>query len=693
MLTTVDLQKISAAETHYLFTTVALHAYAFCQTYPEIFKNLHQYGTQLINSHNTGVGPTMDVTTAGKHAFAIGNRNLYVLDISDPGRPRPLGKLGGLGRVRQLVVDGNLAYVASREDGLHIVDVKDPTKPKLLCHYDTIEFATGICKSGDVLFVACRSFGVELIDVSDPAAPKHLSIARTGEAQSVVSHNGQLYAGVWAASEVVTVDVKNPWRPKIVSRTQLDGFGDGVDVHGDHLFVATGHHSRKRPRSKTGDPGYGNGHGMEIYSLVDPTTPEFVSRVKFPSGYDIHHDLWSVTVANGHAFVADTINGVFVVDVRDLQQPRIVRHWKAPLRKSAKGPNYVAGLIPAKNHIYVAAGRSDLHVLAAPGLAQAPINRREVSVKIPASRPAEKDLAYRIYRSTGQIYAADFAGQTVIAACGADGTHVLKINPQIERLSLHHAGGKATDVCVAGANILIAEGTAGLGVYHLQASGKLLERGRYRVRGNTIRQVEAPGDGRYALVQIGVHKIQILDLKDPANPRKVLEDQHPGLLYGDQLMRGLIDDRYACAFWHVSGLHWYDLQAEGGPRYTAENFPGRTGSGNGLIVHNNRTMAITRGGYLLLDRGDNRPPSEVPVHRIGKQSRHLGKPVISGDHLYVADRPSGILTIANIEDPERPKLVRQINLSGNPSRPAVQGDILIVPDGYHGLLIFDRKLW
>ncbi|MBL7040640.1 MAG: hypothetical protein ISR77_18535 [Pirellulaceae bacterium] len=34
MLTTVDLQEISAAETHYLFTTVALHAYAYYHRHP-----------------------------------------------------------------------------------------------------------------------------------------------------------------------------------------------------------------------------------------------------------------------------------------------------------------------------------------------------------------------------------------------------------------------------------------------------------------------------------------------------------------------------------------------------------------------------------------------------------------------------------------------------------------------------------
>jgi hypothetical protein len=187
-----------------------------------------------------------------------------------------------------------------------------------------------------------------------------------------------------------------------------------------------------------------------------------------------------------------------------------------------------------------------------------------------------------------------------------------------------------------------------------------------------------------------VHKIQIVDVTNPADLHKVLEDQHPGLLYGDQLMRGLIEDRYTCAFWHVSGLHWYDLKAEGGPRHTGDHFPGRIGSGNGLIAHAGKTMAITRGGYLLLDRDERRELSEVPMYRVGGLHRNLGKPTIAGNRLYMVDRQFGLVTIANIADGKNPKLIDQFELPGNPSRSIVHNGVLIIPDGYHGLLVFDR---
>ncbi len=694
MLTTVDLQKISAAETHYLFTAVALHAYAYYHRHPELFTTASELGPKLENTFNVGIGPTMDVTIRGDHAFAIGSRSLHVLDITNPGTPRRVGKLDGLGRVRQIVVDGNHAYIASREDGLFIVDVSNAEKPSLISRHDTIEFATGICKSGNVLFVACRSFGVELIDVSDPSHPKHLSIARTGEAQSVVEQNGFLYAGVWATSEVVTVDVRNPWQPQIVSRTPLDGFGDGVDVDGTWLYAATGHHSRKRPRAKPGDPGYGHGHGLEVLSLTDPVHPRLVSRVKFPPGYDIHNDMWSVTVANNHAFVADTHNGVFVLDVSVPASPRFKGHWVPPDVPSRKGGGkergFIGGLVPCSDHVYVAGGQSDLHVLAASGIATAPATEATTPVTIEKTPPPDVKNGYRVYQPGGQVYGVDFLGDIAIAACGTDGVHVLKVFPEFERLSQRTTMGKATDVSVNGNRIFIAEGINGLGIYQLSAEGMLKEVGRYGVPDKTIRQVEIPGDGRYAVLQIGIHKIQIVDVSDASRPQRILEDQHPGLLYGDQIQRGLIDDRYTCAFWHVSGLHWYDLQADGGPRYTGDNFAGRIGSSNGLIAHRNSTLAITRGGYLLLNRDERRPLADVSLYKIDARRRHLGKPTISGNQLVTVNRQSGLVTIADIADQRQPKLIDQFTLPGNPSRPVIHEGVLVIPDGYHGLLAFDR---
>ncbi|NUP99436.1 MAG: hypothetical protein HUU35_06235 [Armatimonadetes bacterium] len=189
------------------------------------------YGAPLRRLGGLGVGPTMAVTVSGGYAYLIGRGTLRVADLAESTRPRVVGQLSGLGNTRQIVVVGDTAYVASREDGLYVVDVADPRNPALLARYDSVEFATGLAHSGDVLFIALRQFGVELVDIRDPAQPRHLSLVRTGEAQSVTCRDGWLYAGVWGTSEVVVADVRDPWRPRITARVPLGGFADDGRHH------------------------------------------------------------------------------------------------------------------------------------------------------------------------------------------------------------------------------------------------------------------------------------------------------------------------------------------------------------------------------------------------------------------------------------------------------------------------------
>ncbi len=698
MLDRVDLDKIAAGETHYLFTVVALHLYARYFQSPEFFRSTATgepggFGPELPIVADAGTGPVIDVAVEGHLAFAIGQGSLRTLDISDPKNPRILGQLSGLGGVRQIEVRGPTAYVTSRQDGLFIIDVGDPAEPRLLSHFDTIEFATGVAISGDVLFVACRNYGVQLIDVSDPSLPAHLSLVRTGEAQSVVSRNGYLYAGVWATSEVVVVDVRDPRHPVITAKLPLDGYGDGVDVAGGHLYVATGHHSRETPRQAPGDPGFGRGHGLEVFEIADPARPQFVSRVKFPPLYEIGNDMWGVTVADGHAFVADTWNGMFVVDVTDPRQPEIVARRTLPFVEKHQRAGFVGGLALTDGHVLLAGGATDLHVIAAPDLAGSPRREpdRPAGLSLPDPTPDPAPEGWSLYRSSGQVHAAALLDDsTAVIACGSDGVHLVSLSPEIRLIATFPTGGFATDVAVSGSRVFVAESAGGLSIWEM-SDGALERVGNYRIPGRAIRQVEVPAPGTRALVQAGANQFLILDVSDPAKPARLLEDTRHGLLYGDQLMRGLVDDRYAGVFWHVSGIHWYDLGATPVPQFSGDNFAERTGSANGLVAFGGKTLATVRGGYLLLDRSERRPLDQLTVHPIGELRSHPGVPSVSGNRLYTANRSTGLVTVTDLSDPTQPRLIEQFETAGNPGRIAVGGDgLVLIPDGYHGLLIRGR---
>ncbi len=306
-----------------------------------------------------GMGPAMDVQYYRGKVYAIGEGSLRWYDTRVAASETAVQRtVNGLGHVRQLCVQDDIAYVTVREDGLFVVDV---VRQQVLAHYDTIELATGIAVAGNVAFVACRTAGVELVDVSQPQSPRHLSTIRTGEAQSLCVQGSVLYAGVWGAGELVICDVADCYAPTVLARAKLKGYGDGVAVRGDYAFVATGHHRKGQEAARPEDPGYGQGHGLEILDVSDPGHPVAVSRVEFPQLYRLGMDMWDVRVAGDRAYVADTYNGVFVVDISQLQAPRVVARYQLPFVERRADPSPAAGVSVGDGCVYVAGAWSDVH--------------------------------------------------------------------------------------------------------------------------------------------------------------------------------------------------------------------------------------------------------------------------------------------------------------------------------------------
>lgn len=635
-------------------------------------------GLPIIGALRTG--PAMDVAVDGERAFVIGRGKLHAVDISEPGRPRVLGSLDGLGNTRQIAVADGVAYVSARESGLFIVDVRAAT-PALISHYDSIEFATGVAVAGDVLCIAQRHFGVELVDVTEPGHPRHLSTIRTGEAQSVAYREGMLYVGVWGTSEVVTADIRDPLRPRIVSRVPLDGYGDGVAVHGGKLFAATGHHSRA-PHGKPGDPGHGNGHGLEIFSLADPASPRFLGRVKFPRFYDIGNDMWDVQVVGTTAFVGDTHNGLFAVDVGDPAAPRIIARVELPKPSAgSRHADFVGGFGLLRDHVYVAGGATDAHIIAAKDLA-VPVGRDLGAVPVvPRNRPPSGDGAYR---PDGQVHAVAARGDLAVVACGRAGIHSLRIDGGLSPLHALAARGLVTDVCIFGDVVFAAEGAAGMSVWRLGNDGGLAKLGRYEVPGRTVKYLSVPGPGRFALLQVGGSTVHIVDVSDPARPRLAMEDTRHGLLYGHQLGDGLLGGRYAAVFWHVSGLHWYDLREER-PVFAGQHPEGRFDPLNGIAVLGDRLIATRNGGLVRFDEAEKRPLDSLTVHRAGK-TWLTGKPTVAGTRVALANRALGNVFLLDVTEFEQPRLLDTLSLEGNPGRVAFTRDGMLIPAGYDGLI-------
>ena len=656
------------------------------------------FGPQLPIVRSLGLGGSMDATVEGDTLYVIGQGNLHVADISDPTAPSIVGRLANLGNTRQIEVHRGVAYVTAREDGLFIVDVKTPNSPTLLCHYDTIELATGIALSGDLAFVACRTAGVELVDISDPRRPGHLSTVRTGEAQSVVARNGFLYAGVWGSKELVICDVGDPYRPAVISKTPLDGYGDGVALRGSYCFVATGHHARGWRRDD-GDasPRYGAGHGLEIFDVGDPAKPVFVSRVKTRRFYRIGMDMWDVMVAGDYAFLGDTYNGVFVVDISDIEKPRLVGHRQlAPTPRTIDGletgeslPAPVGGIALAKDTLYVAGAWTDLHVVDATGMARPPEKEPDRGPQIPPGRPPEADSRFRVYRPDGQVYGVALIDDTALVAAGTAGLHAVALWPEIQRLRVFPTDGFARDVAVQGEYAYVAEATGGLSIWKRDGDSVLQRVARYRPERGGVAQVVVPPPGRYALLHVGQNELQIVDVRNPRKPTLILTDKYLGLFYTFPLVRNLLEDRYAGCLWHATGYRWYDLYGGPKPVYSGDHLAMRANFADGMTPSGSQALLVYRGKYTLIARDEKRPLEDLAFH--GVPGHYVsGKPTIDGTTLYLSNRVRGTATALDISRIESPRLLADVQLDEHPGPVVVHGGIPLIPAGYQGLLVWEQ---
>lgn len=660
----------------------SLHV-AYAQETPRPGLPEQQYGKRLDYHKVEGVGPCIAAHVVDNRLYAIGQGTLYVLDISAPRTPKLLGKLSGLGTTRQLVIRGHIAYITARQDGLWVVDISDSRRPALLSHYDTVEMATGIWVSGSVGFIATRQYGVEIVDVSDPRHVRHVSTLKTTEAQSCWARDGLLYIGDWVPKKLLVADVRDPRQPKLVGEALMDGFGDGGCLRGKYCFAATGHHARTGNK----EAGQGKGHGLEIYDVSQPERPALVSRVKFPTLYSIFNDMWSARVAGNHCVVADTHNGLFVVDIRDVARPAIVAHAQLPFVPHAKLFDSVGGVALADGVIYAAGLYTGLYVVPAPGMASPiTVEPDHPPVLSPLSASPPQDPDFHVYRPDGQVQSVTVRGDIAWTACGSAGIQAVKLGEKLEPIGRWPGRGDVCYVSVCGHRLYAAESKGGMGIYEIEPGPRLTEIGRLTIPDKGVKQVMAPAPGHFAMLHCGGSELSIVDVADPAKPTIVLRDNQIGLFYGDQLVDTLVAGRYLVARWHRGGPSWYDVS---GPKpVRTSNTPESaffTWNDFGC-VWKDELLITTRGKYVLLKPNESRPMDQVPTYGIQGMSIG-GRPNAAGNLLAISRRPNREVLVVDVTDITRPQLKHQYSFFGHPGACAFWNGHVVVPAGYQGLLL------
>ena len=629
--------------------------------------------------------------TDGDYLYAGAGDQIYSIDISNPLQPRVLSSTRVYGLIRQMVVRDGTLFASARESGCWIVDVSKPEHISLITRYETVELATGIEVAGNVLFLGTRQNGVECVDVSDVRHPVHIRMEKTGESQSVCYKDGILYSGEWGPHCITVIDAADMSALKTLGTVNLQGFGDGVWISGNYLYVSTGHHLVAPGLSE--EERHGNGHGVEIFDITDPRNPVFVSRVAFDKAFSRYNDYWTPRPCSDGKYLvcADTVNGLYVVDSSNPQHPELISRVHF-LTKDGKDIA-VNSVAVAKGVVFAALWNSfGLVGFVCPEAypdvrekGRAPVN---AGYRFPYQTAS--DSHFSAWKPDGGAPVRSVAAKDnyLFAACSFGGLAILR----------RSCGGKlvrmadgpmpfAEDVKVRGNRLYVAEGPDGLAVYEIGKKGALKELARFK---------DFAKDGPMAWciwVYVPNDQWVVASTRYGGNYYIGMED-FPTLRFEAQIGDGPGWDRFAAPESDSRGMYPTTLYTRGIYWVNLNERPLREQMDNSLRLSlydgicrykGDKFLTLSKGKLYIYSAEDMLRPKDFVV--LGDDD-FRGFPAWDGGHrLFITCRIRREIRLVDFTDERAPRLLWTEQTDGYPETPAFWKGKLAVPCGYQGLLV------
>lgn len=622
----------------------------------------------------------------GNILYCGAGNKIYAVDVSEPLSPRPLSNVEIYGKVRQMTVKDGVLYAACRESGAWTIDVSDPSAISIITRFDTVELATGVEVAGNVLFLATRQNGVECVDVSDPAHPVHIRMEKTPESQSVTYRDGYLYSGEWGAHCISVIDARDMSKLKTIGAVNLQGYGDGLWTWGKYLYAATGHHSSSP--DLPAEERKGRGHGLEIFDISDPERPSFVSRVSFDTFYKVSNDYWTPRPCSDGAYVvvADTFNGIYVVNTRQPAEPEIIARRQFQDEKVQEAA--VTSLAIGNGAVYVSvASGCGFYMLECPDIfpcvtdkGKAPENiayrypyETSASSHFLAWKPGEVSPVRGLAAHGNVLYVAHSYGGLSILRKGCKGPKLIGKGP------MKYAG----DVKVTGDILWVAEGFDGLAAYKIGREAKLTFIARYNDfmehgPNAACQWVFVPGDGVVAAnLRLGNYYLDVSHL-----PEIRFKSFFSGGAGWDKFYSDKADSKgWYPATRHKQGLFWVNINDDPMKRIKDDGLiPSLT---DGVCSYKEDQFISSAGGKITVFSS-----GQIGQKKSGAGEGFKGMPVWDGDaRLGLTYRMKKQISLVDISDVETPKLLWREETSGYPETGTFWCGKFVVPCGYQGLLI------
>jgi hypothetical protein len=290
-------------------------------------------------------------------------RDLLILDVSDPQAPVQVGQMPNLGGLLAQNASDRLA-VAWRREGLVVLDVSQPAQPLHVGSYapTVAGLVMGVTVAGPRAYV-CTNRGLWILDLAEPANPRPLGMVPLEGAERVFVRGPYAYVGGKGRGMTI-IDVRDPTNPRPVGHYVMRGdINLAGDVAGSHLYIA------------------GMMVGMRVADIADPSQPLEITPPRainpdysLGSEYMDAHGYHGVAVAGRHAYVYTGVPQLQIMDVSDPARPRQVGTFELP--RGGRDRITALGLAIVGDLAYVMTTGVELVVLS---LAD-PVAPREVAI-------------------------------------------------------------------------------------------------------------------------------------------------------------------------------------------------------------------------------------------------------------------------------------------------------------------------
>ncbi len=237
------------------------------------------------------------------------------------------------GYAEDIDIVADYAYIANDQGGLQIIDISNSDSPLIIGAYLSEKSIVDVAVRDTFAYCAVlhKDGGVRIINVADPSQPFFVGQDNWYYGYGVTApENDTMFVYVAGGYWFVVEDVTDPMYPTYVRRFSYAGNFHGVYVVDTIAYLAC------------------EQMGVLIYNLAGSDTLP-VGQIDTPS------NARDIVIVGGYAYVADGRAGVTIIDVSDIENPRLVTTFDTP--------EYTNSVFVTGGYIYAADGESGLQVI------------------------------------------------------------------------------------------------------------------------------------------------------------------------------------------------------------------------------------------------------------------------------------------------------------------------------------------